>query len=108
MLDRMDDRPPLHGSPEGLRRPPGPDPMAPIGVSRPLHKDNPAETADYRPAEPCHVWVTTPTGRHPGVLMEWRRVPGQPWTGRVVHADLHEGRWAKVDQWLPAEAIEPA
>lgn len=66
------------------------------------------ETATYRPVEPCHVWVTTDAGRHPGLLLEWRKPDRLPWEGHVVHARQHEGRWVQADEWVLAGSIEKA
>ena len=68
----------------------------------------PGETATYPPTEPQHVWVTTDSGRNPGLLVEWRKPARLPWEGRVIHSRLLEGRWVQVDEWLPAGAIEKA
>ncbi|MFA6112271.1 MAG: hypothetical protein WDA75_26225 [Candidatus Latescibacterota bacterium] len=41
----------------------------------------------------------------PGLLLEWRRT-GHLWEGRVVYAaQLRLGRWATVEEWLPAELL---
>ncbi len=41
----------------------------------------------------------------PGLLLEWRRV-GHLWEGRVVYvAQLRPGRWATVEEWVPAELL---
>lgn len=66
------------------------------------------ETAAYRVSEPRHVWVTTEAGRHPGLLLEWRKPDRLPWEGHVVHARLREGSWVQVDEWVLASSIEQA
>lgn len=41
----------------------------------------------------------------PGLLLEWRRA-GHLWEGRVVYAaQLRPGRWATVEEWVPAELL---
>jgi hypothetical protein len=98
----------LHGAGVGLRRPPGPDPMAPIGAAA-THVPAQGQTATYRPVEPCHVWVTTEAGRHPGLLLEWRKPHQLPWEGHVIHARPGAGgRWVQVDEWVLAGSIEKA
>lgn len=66
------------------------------------------EQATYRTTEPCHVTILTETGCVPGLLVEWRKPLELPWEGHVWLMRLVEGRWATVDQWLPAGAIEKA
>ncbi len=104
-------RVPLHGSVEGLRRPPGPDPMAVIRTAEVRAPElKPGEAAEYREAQPRHVWVNVPdapNGVAPGLLVEWRRPPGEGWEGRVVYLDLIEGEWIQAQAWLPADRVEP-
>lgn len=98
----------LHGSVEGLRRPPGPDPMA-TTRSHALVL-TPGEAATYRDVEPVHVWVTHPDaadGRVPGLLTGWRQLAGGRWEAWTVHADLADGIWIQRTAWLPAERLEP-
>ncbi len=53
-----------------------------------------------------HCWVTDRQGRLPGLLLEWRHLDGT-WRGRVVRP-IHEGdSWAIVEEWLPAELLDP-
>ncbi len=58
------------------------------------------------PARHCWVTATTDGGSpRPGLLLEWRR-GDRGWEGRVVYAaELRRGRWAAVEEWLPAEAV---
>ncbi len=55
-----------------------------------------------------HCWVSAPVDAsqpRPGLLLEWRRV-GHLWEGRVVYvAQLRPGRWATVEEWVPAELL---
>lgn len=38
--------------------------------------------------------------------LEWRKVEKGRWEGRVVYvAELRPGRWAAVEEWLPAELL---
>ncbi|WP_188780099.1 hypothetical protein [Marmoricola endophyticus] len=57
-----------------------------------------------------HCWVSDPADgsrrvRRPGLLLEWRRTPSG-WEGRVAYAaQLREGRWALVEEWVPAASL---
>ncbi|GGD10676.1 hypothetical protein [Nocardioides daphniae] len=55
-----------------------------------------------------HCWVSVPVDAahpRPGLLLEWRRA-GHLWEGRVVYlAQLRPGRWATVEEWIPAELL---
>ncbi len=55
-----------------------------------------------------HCWVSVPVDAsqpRPGLLLEWRRA-GHLWEGRVVYlAQLRPGRWAAVEEWIPAELL---
>jgi hypothetical protein len=55
-----------------------------------------------------HCWVSAPVDAskpRPGLLLEWRRA-GNLWEGRVVYvAQLRPGRWATVEEWVPAELL---
>lgn len=53
-----------------------------------------------------HVWVTD-GGRHPGVLLEWRRA-GAGWEGRAAYAVLGPLGPQLVESWLPATMLSPA
>lgn len=64
-----------------------------------------------------HCWVLDPVDtlgvRRPGLLLEWRRGtrPGREnaWEGRVVYVvQLRAHGWQMVEEWLPAERLEPA
>ena len=64
-----------------------------------------AQPSPGRPSALRHCWVTDEHGRHPGLLLEWRRtVPG--WQGRVVRPVLEAGDWIVVEEWLQAEKLE--
>jgi hypothetical protein len=56
-----------------------------------------------------HCWVRVPAdGGAPraGLLLEWRQDGAGGWSGRVVYAaELRAGRWATVEEWLPAELL---
>ena len=42
----------------------------------------------------------------PGLLVEWRQVERGRWEGRVAYvAQLRPGRWALVEEWIPAELL---
>jgi hypothetical protein len=47
--------------------------------------------------------------KRPGLLVEWRRASDDGrWQGRVVYAaTLRPGRWALVEEWLPADVLAP-
>ncbi len=88
------------------------------GSGVPLHaRTRPGSTppaAPELPADPpvCpgrHCWVSVPVDGsrpRPGLLIEWRRVEKGRWEGRVVYvAELRPGRWATVEEWLPAELL---
>lgn len=55
-----------------------------------------------------HCWVSVPVDAphpRPGLLLEWR-LAGHLWEGRVVYvAQLRPGRWATVEEWIPAELL---
>ncbi len=58
-----------------------------------------------------HCWVADAVDgagtRRPGLLVEWRRA-GDGWEGRVTYAvRLREGRWASVEEWVPAAQLTP-
>ena len=62
--------------------------------------------------EPCparHCWVSAPvdgSSPRPALLLEWRQVENGRWEGRVVYAArLRPGRWAAVEEWVPAELL---
>lgn len=107
MADRLQQtRAQLHGSIDGLRQPPGPDPMA---VTTPLPPPDPraGETATYVTTEAQHVLVHTTHGRLPGILVEWRRHADGQWYGYAVHSTKVEGQWVLVHRWVPARHLEP-
>lgn len=58
-----------------------------------------------------HCWVADAADgagtKRPGLLVEWRRAPdGGGWEGRVVYAaELRSGRWALVEEWVPASLL---
>lgn len=60
--------------------------------------------ADPPAVKPC--WVTDRHGHLPGLLLEWRRT-GAGWQGRVVRPVLEAGTWIVVEEWLPAELLDP-
>lgn len=73
----------------------------------------PGPPADPRPdPSSCparHCWVSVPVDGsrpRPGLLLEWRKAERGRWEGRVVYvAELRPGRWATVDEWIPAELL---
>lgn len=62
---------------------------------------------------PVHVWVRTRIDSDPlvpGLLSEWRRLPGCPWEGLVTTAQGHRGRltqftWVLRTEWVEASHI---
>lgn len=75
------------------------------GAAGPPERNEPTDP----PACPArHCWVAVPVDGsrpRPGLLLEWRRVDHR-WEGRVVYAaELRPGRWATVEEWLPAELL---
>lgn len=69
--------------------------------------DGPPTPAPPSPPQVKHVWVTNADGRHAGLLLRWRKV-ASGWQGYVTHPVLGPDGWALVDEWLPAEQLEPA
>jgi len=72
-------------------------------------QEPPANGALLGPDQPGrHCWITLPVDGsqpRPGLLLEWRRA-GHLWEGRVVYAaQLRPGRWATVEEWVPAELL---
>ncbi len=74
-----------------------------------------AGTPEGVPVDPCparHCWVSRPVDGgppRPGLLLEWRRQPGDGWEGRVVYpVELRRGAWATVEEWLPAGGLANA
>ena len=61
---------------------------------------------DPTPARVRHCWVIDRHGRRPGLLLEWRRTVSG-WQGRVVRPVLEDGCWLVVEEWLPANALQP-
>ncbi|HSE08885.1 MAG TPA: hypothetical protein VLB29_09470 [Nocardioidaceae bacterium] len=53
-----------------------------------------------------HCWVTDQHGRLPALLLQWRRTESG-YQGRVVRL-VDEDGWIVVEEWLPAELLEPA
>jgi hypothetical protein len=54
-----------------------------------------------------HCWVTDRHGRLPGLLLEWQR-RGETWHGRVVRPVPDADGWIVVEEWLPADLLDPA
>ena len=54
-----------------------------------------------------HCWVTDRHGRLPGLLLEWQR-RGDAWHGRVVRPVPSDDGWIVVEEWIPAELLDPA
>src|SRR4051812_35006928 len=55
-----------------------------------------------------HCWVVASDqwpGRHPGVLVEWRKEDGLGWHGRVAFV-VDDGGLV-IEAWLPAAALRP-
>lgn len=80
-----------------------------VRVDRTGHGPSRPTAAAAGPEHPGrHCWVSVPVDAsqpRPGPLLEWRRA-GHPWEGRVVYvAQLRPGRWATVEEWIPAELL---
>ena len=54
-----------------------------------------------------HCWVLGGQGRRPGLLLQWRRT-ASGFQGRVVWPVPDEAGWILVEEWLPADLLEPA
>jgi hypothetical protein len=63
--------------------------------------------SDAPPSAVKHCWVTDRHGRLPGLLLEWQQRGGS-WQGRVVRPVPDEQGWVVVEEWLPAELLDPA
>jgi hypothetical protein len=67
-----------------------------------------------RPDEALHVgrhcwvvdWPLAPPGRHPGVLVEWRR-DARGWFGRTAVVIPGESGPILLEAWLPADRLRP-
>lgn len=99
---------PLH---ERLRRS-GSAPFAPREDTFATTPREPPRPPTADPSQDCparHCWVTVPVdgpASRPGLLLEWRRVEKGRWEGRVAYAaELRPGRWATVEEWIPAELL---
>ena len=73
-------------------------------------RSRPPETASDPRTPPTpvrHCWVVGPEGALPGLLLGWeQRASG--WWGRTVHpVREQDGRWAVVEEWLPADRLRP-
>lgn len=53
-----------------------------------------------------HVWVAGDDGVLPGLLLRWRQV-ASGWQGYVTHPVRDAQGWALIDEWLPAERLQP-
>ena len=77
------------------------------GVRAGQHPDPAPSSAVAAPQPGRHCWITLPVDAaqpRPG-LLEWCRA-GHLWEGRVIYAaQLRPGRWASVEEWLPAELL---
>lgn len=64
---------------------------------------------DTAPVSPTlkHCWVTDRHGRLPGLLLRWQQRP-DGWYGRVVRPVHEDDGWLVVEEWLPAQLLEPA
>lgn len=78
-------------------------------VPAPVTGASPSPSYDDEACPARHCWVSVPVDGstpRPGLLLEWRRVERGRWEGRVVYAALlRPGRWATVEEWLPAELL---
>ena len=59
------------------------------------------------PSELKHCWVNDVHGRLPALLLEWRRTAAG-YQGRVVRPVLDADGWLIIEEWLPAQLLEPA
>ncbi|WP_104105786.1 hypothetical protein [Nocardioides sp. 616] len=86
------------------------DPAASSPTTPPERSGGDGEDAAGRPGR--HCWVTVPVDgprARPGLLLEWRQGARGRWEGRVVYsAQLRPGRWALVEEWIPAELLASA
>jgi len=77
-----------------------------------VHEDaTAAEDASWRDDCPGrHCWITDPvdgSSTRPALLLEWRRDHVGDWFGLAVYpALLRPGRWASVEEWVPAARLE--
>ncbi len=58
---------------------------------------------------PTHCWVTdcpAAPGRHPGILLNWRKRP-EGWQGFVVVAVGSDDDPAVLTLWLPGDYLQP-
>ena len=63
--------------------------------------------SDSAPPMPLkHCWVIDRHGRLPGLLLEWQRTE-TGFKGRVLRPVLDDQGWIVVEEWLPAELLEP-
>ena len=92
---------PLHARTRAGTEPGAPD-LAPPETSS-------AEGFQVGPCPARHCWVAKPVDggpARPGLLLEWRRRPGDDWEGRVIYpVELRRGSWATVEEWMPASAL---
>lgn len=77
---------------------------APVVAQAPASSS--AGSDDY-PARHCFVSLPVDsTHPRPALLIEWRRIDNGRWEGRVAYvAELRPGRWALVEEWVPAELL---
>lgn len=82
----------------------------PLGERVRTDRPPPAAPEPANPDCPArHCWVSVPldgSRPRPGLLLEWRKVAHGRWEGRVAYvAQLRPGRWATVEEWVPAELL---
>jgi hypothetical protein len=85
-------------------------------MSQRVSAGRPDPSALPAPVEDCparHCWVLDPADglhvRRPGLLVEWRQVDPGAWEGRVVYvAQLRQGEWMTLEEWVPATLVRPA
>lgn len=54
-----------------------------------------------------HCWVREAEMRLPGLLLEWRRDGDGGWDGRVVRPVRGASCWLVLEDWVPADRLEP-
>jgi hypothetical protein len=92
--------------------------MPPVRRGTPLNQRPVSTGADGDPTahqarvsrQPRHCWVSDPqggVGRHPGLLIAWRRSTSGDWDALVVYALLDNAEPVLVQQWLNARRVSP-
>lgn len=87
------------------------DPSRPTLGERSGAQDQP-DPGRPRPLGTRHCWLAglpDLPGRHPGLVVEWRRDDARPgWLARVVYTVDDAGSPVLVEAWIPAGHLTPA